>query len=54
MHCVAGGFVTRSAGKPRLVVDYRHPDAFMERRHFRYETLWEVAPELSPGDQLIS
>lgn len=54
MQCVVGAFVTYSAGKPRLVVDYRHPNAHMERRRFRYETLWELAPELSPGDHMIS
>lgn len=53
-HCVMGGFVTHSAGKPRLVIDYRHVNAFMEKRRFKYETLWELAPSLSPDDNLIS
>jgi len=54
MHCVVGAFVTRSAGKPRLVVDYRHPNAHIEQRRFKYETLWELAPGPSAGDHLIS
>ena len=54
VHCLMGGFVTHSAGKPRLVVDYRHPNAYMERRRFKYETLWELAPGLGPDDELIS
>lgn len=53
-HCVVGAFVTHSAGKPRVVVDYRHPNSYMERRRFKYETLWELAPGLTQGDQLIS
>jgi len=52
-HCVLGAFVTHSAGKPRLVVDYRHPNNFVTRR-FKYETLWELAPGLQTGDNLIS
>lgn len=35
-------------------MDYRHPNSFMERRRFKYETLWELAPGLAQGDQLIS
>lgn len=53
-HCVVGAFVTHSAGKSRLVEDYRHPNAHMERRRFKYETLAELAPGLRSEDQMIS
>lgn len=52
--CIVGAFVTHSAGKPRLVKDCRHPNAYMERRRFKYETLAELAPGLRPDDQMIS
>eukprot|EP00170_Pyropia_yezoensis_P004458 contig_18241_g4471 len=53
-HCVVGAFVTHDAGKPRLMVDYRHPNGYMEPRCFKYETLWDLAPGLAPDDHLIS
>lgn len=37
-HCVMGGLVTHSAGRPRLVIDYRHVNAFTEKWRFNYET----------------
>jgi len=54
VRCVVGAFVTHSAGKPCLVVDYRHPNAFMERRRFKYETLWKLAPGLRSCDHMVS
>lgn len=46
--------MTHSAGKPRLVVDYRVPNKHLSPRRFKYESLYDLAPQLRPGDSLIS
>eukprot|EP00168_Porphyra_purpurea_P002129 TRINITY_DN124_c0_g1_i1.p2 TRINITY_DN124_c0_g1~~TRINITY_DN124_c0_g1_i1.p2 ORF type:complete len:773 (-),score=79.36 TRINITY_DN124_c0_g1_i1:1080-3191(-) len=53
-HCVVGAFVVRSAGKLRMVVDYRLPNRHLAERRFKYETLFDLAPQLRPGDSLLS
>lgn len=46
--------MTHSAGKPRLVVDYRVPNKHLSPRRFKCESLYDLAPQLRPGDSLIS
>jgi len=53
-HGVVGAFVTWSAGKPRMVIDYRHPNKYLSERKFKYESLYDLAPQLHPGDALLS
>eukprot|EP00168_Porphyra_purpurea_P020476 TRINITY_DN863_c0_g1_i3.p3 TRINITY_DN863_c0_g1~~TRINITY_DN863_c0_g1_i3.p3 ORF type:complete len:303 (-),score=37.99 TRINITY_DN863_c0_g1_i3:2568-3476(-) len=50
---IMNGFVVRSAGKPRLVLDCRVPNAYIEPRRFKYESLTELAGDLRPGDEMI-
>jgi len=50
---IMNGFVVRSAGKPRLVLDCRVPNGYIDPRRFRYESLLELAGELRPGDQMV-
>lgn len=51
---IMNGFVTWSAGKQRFVLDCRHTNGFIEDRAFKYEGLLDLAPQLVPGDHLIS
>lgn len=37
-HCMIAGPVMHSAGRPRLVIEYRHVNALMEKWRFKYET----------------
>lgn len=53
-HCILGVFVTWSAGKPRMVIDYRLPKAHLAERKFKYESLYDLAPQLPPGDSMLS
>lgn len=53
-HCIVGAFVTHSAGKQRLVIDYRVPNQYLEERKFKYESLYDLAPQLRPGDAMLS
>lgn len=51
---IVNGFVTWSAGKQRFVIDARHQNAHIDDRRFRYENLFDLAPQLRAGDQLMS
>lgn len=53
-HCVVGAFVTHSVGKQRLVIDYRVPNRHLADRKFKYESLFDLAPQLRPGDAMFS
>ena len=53
-HCVVGAFVVHSAGKARMVIDYRLPNRHLEERKFKYESLYDLAPQLRPGDAMLS
>lgn len=53
-HCIVGAFVVTSAGKQRMVIDYRLPNAYLADRRFKYESLFDLAPQLRPGDALLS
>lgn len=52
--CVVPAFVVWSAGKPRMVIDYRIPNACLVDKKFKYESLFDLAPQLRPGDAMIS
>lgn len=53
-HCIVGAFVVTSAGKQRMVIDYRLPNSYLKDRRFKYESLFSLAPQLRPGDALLS
>lgn len=53
-NCVVGAFVTHSVGKQRLVIDYRVPNRHLADRKFKYESLFDLAPQLRPGDAMFS
>lgn len=53
-HCIVGAFVVTSAGKQRMLIDYRHPNAYLADRRSKYESLFDLAPQLRPGDALLS
>ena len=46
-------FVTWSAGKPRIVIDYREVNEALEVRKFRMDQLGDLANVLSPKDSLF-
>lgn len=52
-HCVVAAFVTHSAGKQRLVIDYRIPNRHLAKRKFKYESLFDLAPQLRRGDAML-
>lgn len=37
-----------------MVIDYRLPNSYIAPRRFKYETLLNLAPQLRPGDRLLS
>jgi hypothetical protein len=39
--------------KPRVVIDYTTQNKVLQTRHFRVETLAELAPQLRPNESLI-
>lgn len=51
---IVNGFVTWSAGKQGFVIDARHQNAHIDDRAFHYENLFDLAPQLRAGDQLMS
>lgn len=50
---VVNGFVTRSAGSKRFVIDARYQNDYIDDRRFKYESLMDLAPQLRPDDSLI-
>jgi len=52
--CVSSAFVVHTAGKPRAVLDYKHPNSFLELASCKYETLPDLAQSLRPDDALLS
>lgn len=50
---VVNGFVTRSAGSKRIVIDARYQNGYIDDRRFKYESLMDLAPQLCPNDNLI-
>lgn len=52
--CIVGAFVVASPGKQRMVIDSRLPNAYLADRRFKYESLFDQAPQLRPGDALLS
>lgn len=52
--CVSSAFVVHTAGKPRKVLDNKHPNSFISRPSCKYETLPELAQSLRPFDALLS
>ena len=50
---VSPGFVTSSAGKPRLVIDYSAVNECLEEQTFRMDQLGDLAAVLGPGDVLF-
>jgi len=37
-----------------MVIDYRLPNEYLEQRKFNYESLLDLAPQLRPGDAMLS
>lgn len=52
--CVSSAFVVYSAGKPRVVYDYKHTNSFIDTASCKYETLLERAQSLRPNDALLT
>lgn len=48
--CISPGFVTTSAGKWRIVVDYKKVIEHLEDRSFKMEQLTDIAPSLRRED----
>lgn len=46
-------FVSGTAGKSRLVIDYKRANACLEPRTFRMDHLYDLAPERRHGDHLV-
>ena len=51
--CVSSAFVVHSGHKPRVVFDFKHPNAFQAVSSCKYETLPDLAQVLRPGDALL-
>lgn len=51
--CVSPAFVTSSAGKRRIVVDYKKVNEHLEERTFRMDQLADIAPTLRRDDCLF-
>lgn len=50
---IGNGFVTRSAGKQRFVIDASYQNEGIEDRSFKYESLADLTPQLRPDDHLL-
>jgi len=53
LHCTSPAFIVRKGRKPRKVLDYTHPNAFVDVRTFKYETLHDLSQVLRPDDSLL-
>ena len=53
LQCISPSFIVRKGRKPRAVLDYTHPNAHVEARRFKYETLHDLSQVLRPDDSLL-
>jgi len=53
LHCISPAFIVRKGRKPRKVLDYTHPNAHVDVRRFKYETLHDLSQVLRPDDSLL-
>jgi len=53
LHCISPAFIVRNSHKPRKVLDYTHPNAHVDVRKFKYETLNDLSQVLRPDDSLL-
>jgi len=53
LHCISPAFIVRKGRKPRKVLDYTHPNAHVDVRKFKYETLHDLSQVLRPDDSLL-
>lgn len=54
LQCIASDLVAHTAAKPRAVFDFSHANDFILNAACRYETLYDPAQVLHPGDALLS
>lgn len=52
--CVRSEFLVHTSGKPRAMLDYKHPNAFITTASCNYESLLDVAEPLLPDDEILS
>lgn len=52
--CVSSAFVVHTAVNPRAVLDYKHPNSFIETASCKYETLPDLAQSLRRDDALLT
>jgi len=53
LHCISPAFIVRKGRKPRKVLDYTHPNAHVDVRKFKYETLNDLSQVLRPDDSML-
>jgi len=53
LHCISPAFIVRKGRKPRKVLDYTHPNEYVDVRKFKYETLHDLSQVLRPDDSLL-
>lgn len=53
-HSILCALVVTSEGKHRMAIDYRLPNTYLADKQFKYEYLFDLGPQLRPGDALLS